>query len=234
MSASPLSVLPVLGLPEIREGDRLGDLVADHVTLEDGDVVVVTQKAVSKAEGRVVEVDGDDPSARRRLATSEARRVIRRRGDLVITETAHGFICASSGVDFSNVADGYAVLLPLDPDRSARRIRDQLLARLGVEVGVVVSDTFGRAWRRGVTDVAIGCAGVAAVLDLRGTPDALGRILVATEVCLVDEIAGAADLVMGKAAGVPAAVVRGLDRSLLRASSVSAEVIRSPADDLFR
>ena len=145
-------------------------------------MVVVTQKVVSKAEGRMVEIDPSDGNARRELAESEAVRVLRRRGDLVVTETRHGFVCANSGVDLSNVADGWAVLLPLDPDRSARRLRDGLHASTGVEVAVVISDTFGRAWRRGVTDVAIGCAGIRGVIDLRGTTDALGRELVATEI----------------------------------------------------
>jgi len=151
-----------------------------------------------------------------------------------MTETRHGFVCANAGVDLSNVARGQAALLPLDPDRSARRIRDGLRARLGVEVGVVVSDTFGRPWRRGVTDVAIGIAGVAGVVDLRGTEDALGRTLMVTEVCVADEIAGAAELVMGKSAGVPVAIVRGVDPSWLRDGSVAAEVVRPHHEDLFR
>lgn len=228
-----LTILPVHGLPEIGRGARLGRMIAEHARLEDGDVVVVTQKIVSKAEGRVVPVDPGDPAAKVALAESEAVRVLRRRGDLVVTETRHGFVCASSGVDLSNVAEGYAVLLPLDPDRSARRIRDELRG-LGVEVAVIVSDTFGRTWRRGLTDVAIGCAGIAAVVDLKGQRDALGRELVATEVCLVDELAGAAELVMGKSSGVPVAVVRGVDRTHLRESSVVGEVVRAHGEDLFR
>ena len=138
-------------------------------------------------------------------------RIVRRRGDLVITETRHGFVCANSGVDLSNVERGQAALLPLDSDRSSRRIRDGLRARLGVTVGVIVSDTFGRPWRKGLTDVAIGCAGVAAVVDLRGTDDALGRTMQVTEVAVADELAAAAELVMGKSSGVPVAVVRGVD-----------------------
>jgi coenzyme F420-0:L-glutamate ligase/coenzyme F420-1:gamma-L-glutamate ligase len=153
---------------------------------------------------------------------------------MVVTETPHGFVCANSGVDLSNVADGWAVLLPVDPDRSARRLRDGLRARTGVEVAVVVSDTFGRAWRKGVIDVAIGCAGIRAVVDLRGTTDALGRELVATEICVVDEVASAADLVMGKARGVPVAVVRGVDAAFLGDGAVSDEVVRPYGEDLFR
>ncbi|MDA8291987.1 MAG: coenzyme F420-0:L-glutamate ligase [Actinomycetota bacterium] len=229
-----LTVLGVTGMPEVVRGDSIADLVLDRAELVEGDVLVVTQKVVSKAEGRVVAFDPGDPDAKRRIAESEAVRVLRRRGELVVTETRHGFVCASSGVDLSNVAEGRAVLLPVDPDRSSRRIRDRIRARAGVRVGVVVSDTFGRAWRRGLTDVAIGCAGVAAVVDLRGTRDALGRELSVTEVCVVDEIAGAAELVMGKASGIPAAVVRGVDPALLRDSSVRDEVVRPYGEDLFR
>ncbi len=232
--SGPLSVLPVEGIGEVTPGTRLGEVIAERCRLEHGDVVVVTQKIVSKAEGRIVAVDEHDAAARRALAEGEAVRVLRRRGDLVITETRHGFVCANSGVDLSNVASGYAVLLPLDPDRSARRIREQLRRAQGVEVAVVVSDTFGRAWRRGVTDVAIGCAGIAGIVDLRGTRDALGRELVATEVCVVDEIAAAADLVMGKASKVPVAIVRGVDASSLRDGSVRGEVVRPYGEDLFR
>jgi coenzyme F420-0:L-glutamate ligase/coenzyme F420-1:gamma-L-glutamate ligase len=152
----------------------------------------------------------------------------------VITETRHGFICANAGVDLSNVVDGTAALLPDDPDRSARGIRAGLRNALGVDVGVIVSDTFGRAWRRGVTDVAIGCAGVAAVLDLKGTRDAGGRELVATEICVADELASAAELVMGKDRGIPVAIVRGVPPEWLRPASVRAEIIRPPEEDLFR
>lgn len=234
MARPPLVVLPVEGLPEIARGADLAGLVAAAVALQPGDVVVVTQKAVSKAEGRLVAVDPADAHAKRRLAESEAVRVLRRRGDLVVTETRHGFVCANSGVDFSNVARGVAALLPEDPDRSARRIRDGLRARTGLTLAVVVTDTFGRAWRRGVVDVAIGSAGLVAVADLRGTTDALGQELVATEVCIADEVAAAAELVMGKATGVPAAVVRGLDSSFFGRGSVGEDVVRPPSEDLFR
>jgi coenzyme F420-0:L-glutamate ligase/coenzyme F420-1:gamma-L-glutamate ligase len=189
---------------------------------------------VSKAEGRLVAVDPSDPDERVRLVEAESVRVLRRRGDLLITETRHGFVCANAGVDFSNVESGWAALLPEDSDRSARRIRDGLRAAAGVEVGVIVSDTFGRTWRQGVTDVAIGCAGVAAVVDLRGSEDALGRPLQATEVCVADEIASAAELVMGKASGIPVAVVRGVNPQWLRRASVADEIVRPPGEDLFR
>lgn len=229
-----LLVLGVEGIGEISPGDDLAAIIAAKAPLVAGDVVVVTQKIVSKAEGRMVRVDTSDPDAKRLLAESESVRVLRRRGDLVVTETRHGFVCANSGVDLSNVAEGWAALLPEDPDRSARRLRDGLRARTGLEVAVVISDTFGHTWRRGVTDVALGCAGIRAVVDLRGTTDALGRELVATEICVVDEIAAAADLVMGKARGVPVAVVRGVDPLMLGRGSVTEEVVRPYGEDLFR
>jgi coenzyme F420-0:L-glutamate ligase / coenzyme F420-1:gamma-L-glutamate ligase len=229
-----LQVLPVEGIGEVRPGDDVAALIAAATDLESGDVVVVTQKVVSKSEGRLVPLDHDDAEARLALIAAESVRVLRRRDELVISETRHGFICANAGVDLSNVDGGWATLLPVDPDRSARRIREGLAKHTGARVAVVVSDTFGRPWRRGVTDVAIGCAGLAAVIDLRGTTDDRGRVLLATEVCVADEIASAAELVMGKASGVPAAVVRGVDQSWLRHSSVSDEIVRAPAEDLFR
>ena len=174
------------------------------------------------------------PAGYAALVEAESVRVLRRRGDLLITETAHGFVCANAGIDLSNVERGWAALLPLDSDRSARRIRDGLRARAGVEVAVVVTDTVGRTWRKGLTDVAIGCAGIAAVVDLRGETDALGRELAVTEVAVVDELAAAAELVMGKSAAVPVAIVRGVDPGWLREGSVRAEIVRPPAEDLFR
>ena len=230
-----ISLIPVVGMPEVRPGDRIADLIVAATTdIVDSDVVVVTQKIVSKAEGRLVEVDPYDPLSHKAAVEAESVRILRRRGDLIMTETRHGFVCANAGVDLSNVARGQAALLPLDPDRSARRVRDGLRARLGVTVGVVVSDTFGRPWRRGVTDVAIGVAGVAGVVDLRGTEDALGRTLMVTEVCVADEIAAAAELVMGKSSGVPVAIVRGVDPAWLREGSVGTEIVRPHQEDLFR
>ncbi|MGQ0519834.1 MAG: coenzyme F420-0:L-glutamate ligase [Actinomycetota bacterium] len=234
-AAGALAVIPVTGLPEVRPGDVLADLIAAAGVVRAGDVVVVTQKVVSKSEGRLVALDpAGGPAAHRAVVERESVRVLRRRGDLVVSETSHGFVCANAGVDLSNVEAGMAALLPVDPDRSARRIRDGLLGRAGVRVGVIVSDTFGRPWRRGLTDVAIGTAGVAAVVDLRGTTDALGRPLQVSEVCVADQLAGAAELVMGKSSGIPVAVVRGVDPAWLRESSVRAEVVRPPGEDLFR
>jgi len=230
-----LEVWAVPGIPEVQPGDDLaGMIVAAEPALRDGDVVVVTQKVVSKAEGKLEPIDPDDPRAHKAIVERESVRVLRRRGDLVISETKHGFVCANAGVDVSNVAAGWAALLPDDSDRSARRIRDGIRARAGVEVAVIVSDTFGRTWRRGLTDVAIGCAGIAAVLDLRGTEDALGRELQVTEVAVVDELAAAADLVMGKAKGVAAAVIRGVDPAWFRPGEVRAEIVRPADEDLFR
>ena len=224
--------MPVRGLPEVSPGDDLAEMIARVAELANGDVVVVTQKVVSKAEGRLVDLESE--VGHKPLVEAESVRVLRRRGDLVISETTHGFVCANAGVDLSNVVEGTAALLPVAPDRSARRIRDALRHQIGVEVAVVVSDTFGRPWRRGVTDVAIGCSGLRPVIDLRGTTDALGRELQVTEVAIVDELAGAAELVMGKAEGVPVAVVRGVDPSWFGEGGVVDDVVRDPSEDLFR
>lgn len=233
-----LQIVPVPGLPEIKPGDDLGGMVIDAVTaaceLKTNDVLVISQKVISKAEGQLVKVDPDDPLAHKPLVLDEARRVVRRRGDLIITETKHGFVCANSGIDRSNVAPDIAALLPEDSDRSARRIRDAVVGRTGTNVAVIVADTFGRPWRRGLTDIALGCAGIKPILDLRGTADATGRELHVTEVCIVDELAGAAELVRGKATGVAVAVIRGVDPSWFGEGSVAESIIRSPAEDLFR
>jgi coenzyme F420-0:L-glutamate ligase / coenzyme F420-1:gamma-L-glutamate ligase len=233
--ARGLEIRPVEGVGEVRPGDDLAGLLAAAAPdLADGDVLVVTQKVVSKAEAQLVPIDPNDPDSKARIVEGESVRVLRRRGELVISETRHGFVCANAGVDLSNVEDGWAALLPEDPDRSARRLRDGLRHRLDVDVAVIVSDTFGRVWRRGLTDVAIGCAGIRAVVDLRGTADALGRELAVTEVCVVDELAAAAELVMGKSSGICAAVVRGVDPAWLGRGEVRREVVRPAHEDLFR
>ena len=233
-----LSIIPINGIGEIRPGDEIATFVAraaveQGTPLTAGDCLVVTQKIVSKAENRLVPLDPDDLAARRELVESESVRIVRRRGDLIISETRHGFVCANAGIDLSNVEQGFAALLPVDSDRSAKHIRDALRARAGVDVAVIISDTFGRPWRQGLTDVAIGVSGIAAIVDLRETPDALGRVLHVTEVAIADEIAAAAELVMGKAAGVPVAIVRGLDPAWLGEGSAR-ELVRPPQDDLFR
>ena len=223
---------------EVVRGDDLVDLLATALADSDqvlapGDVVVVTSKVVSKSEGRVVAFDGS-ARAKERLVRSEARRVLRRRGTLLITETRHGFVNANAGVDLSNTAAGTAVLLPVDPDRSARSLRAALAHRHGVDVAVVITDTFGRTWRQGVTDVAIGVAGLRPVLDLRGSRDALGRPLEATIVAVADEIAGAANLVLAKDAGTPFALVRGIPAGWRGRGSVRRDLVRPPDEDLFR
>jgi coenzyme F420-0:L-glutamate ligase/coenzyme F420-1:gamma-L-glutamate ligase len=227
-----IEVLPVEGLPEVRPGDDLATLLAGplgSMGVRDGDVVAVTQKIVSKAEGRVVpEADG----GREAWVERETRRLVARRGDLVIAETRHGFVCANAGVDASNVEEGFLTLLPEDPDGSAERLRRELSERLGVEIAVVITDTFGRTWRRGVVNVAIGCAGIPALVDLRGTADHHGRALEATVVALADEVAAASGLAMGKASRVPVAIVRGV--AFEPAAVPVAETVRPPEEDLFR
>ena len=235
---SDLVIVAVRGVGEVRAGDDLATMLLDALdaqgeALAHHDLVVVTSKVVAKSEGRVVAFDGTE-THKLQLIEQESTRILRRRGALRITETHHGFVNANAGIDLSNTADGTAVLLPADPDRSARRLRAELRRRLGLELAVVVTDTFGRAWRHGVTDVAIGAAGIRAVLDLRGTTDANGRVLEATEVAIADEIAAAASLVLTKAAATPFAIVRGLDESYFGEGSVGDDIIRSPHDDLFR
>jgi coenzyme F420-0:L-glutamate ligase/coenzyme F420-1:gamma-L-glutamate ligase len=230
-----LEIIPITGIGEVRPGDDLADLIiAADTEVIDGDCLVITQKVVSKAENRLVDIDPDDPLSHKPLVEQESVRILRRRGELIISQTEHGFVCANAGIDLSNVERGQAALLPVDSDRSARGIKDRLGARAGLDVAIIVSDTFGRPWRRGVTDVAIGCAGIGAIVDLRGTTDSLGRELMVTEVAAVDEIAAAADLVMGKAEGIAVAIVRGLPRDWFRPGSVVDEIVRDPADDLFR
>jgi len=228
---SELRVIPLTGIPEVRQGDDLAALLGDAIGraggLEEGDVLVVAQKVVSKSEGRVEHAD--DHMA---VVLREARAVRRRRGDLVIAETEHGFVCASAGVDRTNApGDGWLVLLPRDPDASAAGLRDVLAARFGVAPAVVVSDSFGRAWRQGTTDVAIGVAGMSPLLDLRGTRDARGYELRSTMVAVADELAGAAELVLGKSGGVPAALVRGY--RVPAGEGRARDLVMPPERDLF-
>lgn len=229
-----LEIRPVSGIREVQPGDDLATMIVDAIRADgwelcDGDIMVVTHKVVSKQEDRIVEIP--DESAYRSLVESEAVEVIRRRGDLVIARTAHGFICANAAVDRSNIAQGYALLLPVDPDRSAHRLRTLVERTTNRSIGVVITDTFGRPWRRGLVDVAIGISGLPSVVDLRGTTDAHGNELNVTEVAVVDEIAAAADLVMGKATQIPVAIVRGLE---LTGSGRATDLVRPPDEDLFR
>lgn len=229
-----LTIIGVEQMPEVLPGTDVADhilkaLRANDLTLRDRDIVVVTHKIVSKAEGATR--SAPDDRARKQIVESESVEIVRRRGDLVIAITAHGFICANAGVDRSNVEPGSVVLLPRDPDASAHRIRTRLERATNTELGVVITDTFGRAWRRGLTDVAIGFSGLPALIDYRGTHDTFGTELEVTEVAAVDEIAGAADLVMGKANGVPVAIVRGLD---LQGNGRAVDLVRPPSEELFR
>ena len=239
-----ISILPVEGLPEIGEGDDLAALIAQRAELADGDVLVVAQKVVSKAEGRVVRLDEVEPSeqARELAGTGDPRqfevilresvRLVRVRPPLVIAETRHGFVCASAGVDASNAAEpGSVVLLPEDPDASAARLREGLRELIGADIGVIVSDSFGRPWRQGTTDVAIGLAGVKPLLDLKGVRDPMGYELHATVIAVADELAGAAELVLGKTDRVPAAVIRGVDA---RGEGSARDLVMPPERDLFR
>ena len=241
-------VLPLRGIPELEEADDLGALLVAAAErgggFEPGDILVVAQKAVSKVEGRVVHLSDVVPSARARelageedarrmeVILGESREIVRTRLPLVIAETKHGFVCASAGVDASNAkGPDTLVLLPLDPDASARRLRDRVRELAGIEVGVIVSDSFGRAWRRGTTDVALGVSGIAPLLDLKGERDSVGYELHATEIAVADEIAGAAELVMGKTEGIPAAIVRGVNA----AGDGSGQDLLMPRErDLFR
>jgi len=240
-----IRVLPVEGLPEVTAGDDLGAVIADAVPLEDGDVVCVAHKIVSKAEGRVVELAGIEPSERARelageagdprrleVVLREAVRIVRSRPPLVIAETRQRLVCASAGVDASNAPlPDTVVLLPEDPDASAARLRAALEERTARRVGVVITDTFGRPWRLGIANVAIGASGIEVLRDLRGVRDPAGYELHATVVALADEVAAAAELVMGKTERIPVAVVRGLDAT---GEGTGQDLVMPAELDLFR
>jgi coenzyme F420-0:L-glutamate ligase/coenzyme F420-1:gamma-L-glutamate ligase len=241
-----IEIIPVEGLPEIGEGDDLAAQIVSAAELRDGDVLVVAQKAVSKAEGRVVRLEGVEPSARARsiagpetdlrqleVILRETARIVRSRGGLVIAETRHGFVCASAGVDHSNAAEtDTVILLPVDADASARRIRTAIGERTGVDVAVIVTDSFGRPFRRGTTDVAIGVAGLAPLRDLRGSSDRAGRPLRTTQIAVADELAGAANLVRRtKADGLPVVIVRG---ARIAGDGTATELVMPADRDLFR
>jgi len=225
-----VTVTPVAGLPEITTGADLAALIADAAPdLREGDILVITSKVVSKSEGRVV------TATREQAIEAETVRVVARRGGTTIAQTRHGLVLAAAGVDESNTAPGTVVLLPADPDESARRLRKALQARAGVRLGVVVTDTMGRPWRAGQTDNAIGAAGVLPVRDHRGEADTFGNILEVTVAAVADEIAAAGDLVKGKALGVPVAVVRGLADLVTEQDGPGARaLIRSADEDMFR
>jgi len=233
-----LRIIPLPSVAMVKNGDDLVTMFLEaldtsDVSLQDRDLVIVTSKVVSKSEGQVVGFDGTEEH-KESLIEAESARVLRRRGPLRITETYHGFINANAGIDLSNTDEGTAVLLPKDPDRSARRFRADIQRRRNIEVAVIITDTFGRVWRVGVTDVAIGSAGVKPILDLRGTTDATGRLLEVTEVAIADEIASAANLVLGKAEATPFAILRGLDDSYFGDGSIKEDALRRSNEDLFR
>ena len=239
-AAARIEILPVLGIGELRPGDDLAAVIARHAPLQDGDVVVVTSKIVAKVEGRLVMLESDDPdareAARQAAIDAETVRIVARRGELRIVETKQGLVLAAAGVDASNVARDELALLPADPDASADLLREALREQLGVEVAVIITDTMGRAWRAGLTDAAIGVAGITAVTDPRGHVDAYGNRLDVTRVAVADEIAAAADLVKGKLGGIPVAIVRGCapDGKLPDDGNGSRELLRTADEDLFR
>jgi coenzyme F420-0:L-glutamate ligase/coenzyme F420-1:gamma-L-glutamate ligase len=227
---SDVRIIPVPGIPEVVAGADVGALITDAVTVEPRDVVVIAQKIVSKAEGRVVPaVDREDA---RDAARREARRILRDTPSYLIVETHFGLVCANAGVDMSNIDDGYAVLLPKDPDASADRIRATIEQQVGSPVGVIISDSFGRTWRVGQINVAIGASGMQAVRDYRGQIDPAGRELVVTQIAHLDELASAAELVMGKLDRVPVAIIRGYPWE--PADEGAKALLRPSADDLFR
>ncbi len=230
-----VQIFPVRGVGAVEPGDDVAEILKfglSEIGPEHGDVLVVTHKIVSKAEGAVREITGDEEEFKQRLVESEAVSIVRRRGDLIIAETKHGFVCANAGIDRSNAAPGTMILLPDDPDRSAHRIRLKLQNLLGLDLPVIISDTFGRPWRTGLTDVAIGISGVQAILDLKGTLDWTKRQLDVTEIAVADEIAAAADLAMGKSSGIPAALVRGVGE--LHGEGRGSDLVRPVGEDLFR
>lgn len=250
MAHSAIHIFPVTGLPEVKAGDDLPHLIIGALKtappLSTGDIVVVAQKIVSKAEGRFVRLESMNPSERAirwaseyqkdarviELVLREARRIVRMERGVIVAETHHGFVCANAGVDVSNVPEGTALLLPEDPDRSALHIYARLKETFGIDIGVIISDTFGRPWREGLVNVALGVAGIAPLLDYRGTRDASGKLLQATWIALADEIASAAELVMGKTDGVPVAIVKGLNTP--SGSGAGRDLIRPAEHDIFR
>jgi coenzyme F420-0:L-glutamate ligase / coenzyme F420-1:gamma-L-glutamate ligase len=249
VTARELGIRPLAGLAEVREGDQLGRLVAGVASPAADEIVVLSQKVVSKSEGRLRKLADVRPGERAielaasmgkdpaliELILSESREVVRAERDVLITETNQGRVCANAGIDSSNLDAGWVALLPLDADASARRIRAEIAGASGSSPAVIVADSFGRAWRLGQTDIAIGCAGIAPIDDWRGRRDQRGRELAATAIAVADEIAAAADLSRSKDSGVPGAVVAGLGHLVNADDGPGAQALRRPvADDLFR
>ena len=248
---SPVEIIPLTGMPEIVPGDDLADIIVEAVarrslSIKHGNIFIVAQKIVSKSEGQIVKLDSIAPSKRAarwatkydkdarvvELALRQAKRIVRMEKGVLIAETHHGFICANAGVDTSNTAEGTAVLLPEDPDRSARRLKAKLVKQFGVSVAVLISDTFGRPWREGLVNVALGVAGIHPLVDYRGKHDAGGKALQATILAVADELASAAELVMGKSNAIPVAVIRGI--ALPQRLGSGHDLIRPVERDLFR
>jgi coenzyme F420-0:L-glutamate ligase / coenzyme F420-1:gamma-L-glutamate ligase len=247
---SAIHIFPVTGLAEVKAGDDLPQLLIDSLgggaAVTDGDVLVVAQKIVSKAERRFVQLESVEPSEKAvhwaaeyqkdprviELVLREAARIVRMERGVIVAETRHGFVCANAGVDVSNTPEGTALLLPEDPDGSAREIQQRVATALGASVGVIISDTFGRPWREGLVDVALGVAGIAPLLDYRGKRDASGKMLQATWIAVADELASAAELVMGKTDGVPAAIIRGFEAP--KPAGSGRDLIRPAERDIFR
>ena len=251
MARAPIQIFPIAGLPEVNAGDDLPRLIIESLdggaAVDAGDILVIAQKIVSKAEGRFVRLESVEPSDRAvrwaseyqkdprviELVLRESVRIVRMERGVIVAETRHGFICANAGVDVSNVPEGMALLLPEDADRSAREMHQRLTTTFGVPIGVIISDTFGRPWREGLVNVALGVAGIAPLLDYRGQRDAGGKLLQATWIALADEVASAAELVMGKSDGVPLAIVRGV-KVPDDASGTGRDLIRPAERDIFR
>jgi coenzyme F420-0:L-glutamate ligase/coenzyme F420-1:gamma-L-glutamate ligase len=248
---NPIQIFPLTGLPEVKPGDDIARLIAHAVEaqrfrVQSGDIFVVAQKIVSKAEARIVSLDSIVPSERAvdwarewgkdarviELVFRHSKRIVRMERGIIVAETHHGFVCANAGIDLSNAQDGTAILLPEDPDASARALRGRLGETLGIELAIIISDTFGRPWREGLVNVALGVAGMAPLIDYRGERDANGKLLQATIIALADELASAAELVMGKSDRVPVAIVRGVGAR--SPSGTGRDLIRPPEKDLFR
>ena len=233
MSKRNIEIIPVYGLPEFKKNDDLIEILTTTLknnseTLLNGDVVIVTQKIISKIEDRVVDLNVTDINE---VLKDESTQILRKRGETVIARTRHGFICANAGIDKSNIDKGYALLLPVDPNKTANTIRRKIKAEFDLDIAVIISDTFGRAWRKGQTNVAIGSSGIEPLTSYIGTTDSYGNDLMATEIAIIDELAGASELVMNKVDEVPVAIIRGYEYKFSDKSTD--EIIRSDDEDFF-
>ena len=230
MNIQKIEIIPITGLPEFKSNDDLLEIISNSFndSLMENDVLVITQKIISKIENRTINLQDKDFSE---VLKDEATQIIRKRGETVIARTKHGFICANAGIDKSNIEQGYALLLPEDPDKTAYKIRKQIFVRNSINVAVIISDTFGRAWRKGQTNVAIGCSGIEPMVSYIGTTDSFGNDLMATEIAIVDELASASELVMNKIDEIPIAIIRGY--SYENSDKGIKEIIRADDEDFF-